>query len=166
MGVNDLLQGVTYDFYFYFSLFRTPCIHLQFVSNTTFPETESGSIIRSEEQKLSTELDHSQSSGQLSCPLTETSYFYGHNGEQKCLFLPAWWQKKIQFPKRCFKILKKIGIAQNNNNIYCLPGPRGSLVIKAVCYKPEDRGFDTRWVEFLNFPNPSVLTRPWGLLNL
>jgi hypothetical protein len=37
-------------------------------------------------------------------------------------------------------------------------GARGSLVVKALCYKPEGRGFDTRWGEFLNLPNPSGLT--------
>jgi hypothetical protein len=37
--------------------------------------------------------------------------------------------------------------------------------VKALCYKPEGRGFDTRWGEFLNLPNPSGRTRPWGLLS-
>jgi hypothetical protein len=36
----------------------------------------------------------------------------------------------------------------------------------ALCYKPEGSGFDTRWGEFLNLPNPSGHTRPWDLLNL
>jgi hypothetical protein len=27
---------------------------------------------------------------------------------------------------------------------------RGSIVVKALCYKPEGRGFDSRWGEFLN----------------
>jgi hypothetical protein len=27
---------------------------------------------------------------------------------------------------------------------------RGSVVIKALCYRPEGRGFDTRWGEFWN----------------
>jgi hypothetical protein len=39
---------------------------------------------------------------------------------------------------------------------------RGSIVVKALCYKPEGRGFDTRWGEFLNLPNLSGRTRPWG----
>jgi hypothetical protein len=30
-----------------------------------------------------------------------------------------------------------------------------SVVVKALCYKPEGRGFDTRWGEFLNLHNPS-----------
>jgi hypothetical protein len=42
---------------------------------------------------------------------------------------------------------------------------RGSVVVKALCYKPEGRGFDTR-CEFLNLPNLSGRTRPWGLLSL
>jgi hypothetical protein len=45
-------------------------------------------------------------------------------------------------------------------------GARGSVVVKALCYKPEGRGFDTRWGEFLNLPNPSGRTRHWGLLSL
>jgi hypothetical protein len=43
---------------------------------------------------------------------------------------------------------------------------RGSVVVKALCYEPEGRGFDTRWGEFLNLPNQSGRTRPWGLLSL
>jgi hypothetical protein len=45
-------------------------------------------------------------------------------------------------------------------------GARGSVVAKALCYKPEGRGFDTRWGEFLNLPNPSGHTRQWCLLSL
>jgi hypothetical protein len=41
-----------------------------------------------------------------------------------------------------------------------------SLVVKALCYKPEGRGFDTRRGEFLNVPNPSGRTRPRSLLSL
>jgi hypothetical protein len=40
------------------------------------------------------------------------------------------------------------------------------LVVKALCYKLEGRGFDSRWGEFLNLPNPSGHTRLWGLLSL
>jgi hypothetical protein len=35
----------------------------------------------------------------------------------------------------------------NNNN-----GARGSVVVKALCYKREGRGFDTRWSDILNVP--------------
>jgi hypothetical protein len=45
-------------------------------------------------------------------------------------------------------------------------GARGSAVVKALCYKPEGRGFETKLGEFLNLPNPSSRTRPWGLLSL
>jgi hypothetical protein len=45
-------------------------------------------------------------------------------------------------------------------------GARGSVVIKTLCYKPEGRGFDTRLGDFLNVPNPSGRTRPWGSLSL
>jgi hypothetical protein len=38
-------------------------------------------------------------------------------------------------------------------------GARGSVVIKALCYKPEGRGFDIGRGEFLNLPNPSGRTR-------
>jgi hypothetical protein len=41
---------------------------------------------------------------------------------------------------------------------------RGSVVIKALCYKPEGLGFETRWGEFLNLPNRSGRSRTWGLL--
>jgi membrane-associated PAP2 superfamily phosphatase len=43
---------------------------------------------------------------------------------------------------------------------------RGNVVIKALCYNPEGRGFDTRRGEFLNLSNPSDRSRPWGLLSL
>jgi hypothetical protein len=43
---------------------------------------------------------------------------------------------------------------------------RGIVVVKALCYKEEGRGFDTRWGEFLNLPNTSGRTRPWGLHSL
>jgi hypothetical protein len=33
-------------------------------------------------------------------------------------------------------------------------------------YEPEGRGFETRWGEILNLPNPSGCTRPWGLLSI
>jgi hypothetical protein len=39
-------------------------------------------------------------------------------------------------------------------------------MVKALYYKPESSGFDTRWDEFLNLPNPSGRTRRWGLLSL
>jgi hypothetical protein len=45
-------------------------------------------------------------------------------------------------------------------------GARGRVVVKALCYKPEGRGFDTRQGEFLNLPNPSGRTSPWGSLSL
>jgi hypothetical protein len=42
----------------------------------------------------------------------------------------------------------------------------GRVVVKALCYKPEGRGFDTRRGQFLNLSNPSGRTRPWDLLSL
>jgi hypothetical protein len=41
-----------------------------------------------------------------------------------------------------------------------------SVVVKVLSYEPEGRGFDTRWGDFLNLPNPSDRTRPFGLLSL
>jgi hypothetical protein len=40
-------------------------------------------------------------------------------------------------------------------------GAGGNIVVEALCYKPEGRGFDTR-CDFLNSPNPSGRTSPWG----
>jgi hypothetical protein len=45
-------------------------------------------------------------------------------------------------------------------------GACGSVVVKALGYKPEGREFKTRWGEILNLPNPSGRTRPWRLLGL
>jgi hypothetical protein len=45
-------------------------------------------------------------------------------------------------------------------------GAHGSVVVKGIYYKPEGRGFDTWWGDFLNLPNPSGRNRLWGLLNL
>jgi hypothetical protein len=46
------------------------------------------------------------------------------------------------------------------------PGTRGSLAVKALGYKPEGCGFETRWGEILNLPNRSGRTRHWSLLSL
>jgi hypothetical protein len=56
-----------------------------------------------------------------------------------------------------------------NNLLYRLFGTKGAccnIVVKLLCYKPEGRGFETRRGEFLNLPNPSGRSRPWGLLSL
>jgi hypothetical protein len=45
-------------------------------------------------------------------------------------------------------------------------GARGSVGVKALRYKPEGSGFETRFGELFNLPNPSGRTRTWGLLNL
>jgi hypothetical protein len=42
----------------------------------------------------------------------------------------------------------------------------GGVEVKALCYKPEGSEFVTRRGEFLNLPNPSGRTRPWGILGL
>jgi hypothetical protein len=41
-----------------------------------------------------------------------------------------------------------------------------STVVKALCYKPEGRVFETQSGGSLNLPNPSGITRPWGSLSL
>jgi hypothetical protein len=45
---------------------------------------------------------------------------------------------------------------------------RGSVVVEALCYKPESHGFENQWGEwtFFNLPNPSGRTRPSGLVSL
>jgi hypothetical protein len=37
-----------------------------------------------------------------------------------------------------------------SNSIGHILGACGSVVVKALCYKPEGRGFDSLWGEFLN----------------
>jgi hypothetical protein len=44
-------------------------------------------------------------------------------------------------------------------------GARGIVAVKALCYNPERRGFETRSDKFVNLPNPSGLSIPWGLLS-
>jgi hypothetical protein len=64
-------------------------------------------------------------------------------------------------------LLPLYGCQQNKFiNILIHNGARGSVVVRAICYKSEGRGFDTQRGEFLNLPNPSCCTRPWGLLSL
>jgi hypothetical protein len=44
-------------------------------------------------------------------------------------------------------------------------GARGSVVVKALRYKPEGRGLEPDQVNtFLNLPNPSDRNRSWDLL--
>jgi hypothetical protein len=45
-------------------------------------------------------------------------------------------------------------------------GSSGNVVVKALGYKLEGRGFNTRWGEFLNLLNSSGRTNPWGSLSL
>jgi hypothetical protein len=51
-------------------------------------------------------------------------------------------------------------------NYFIYLGAHGSLVVKALCYKPEGSGFDNGLGDFLNLRNPSDRTKPWGLLSL
>jgi hypothetical protein len=43
---------------------------------------------------------------------------------------------------------------------------RGSVVVKALCYELEGRGFQTPWSEFLNLPNPSSRIRKYQIKSL
>jgi hypothetical protein len=61
---------------------------------------------------------------------------------------------------------KMAWVTQKGNRIIIAPiGARISVVVKALCYKPKGRRFDSRRDDFLNLPNPSNRTRPWGLLS-
>jgi hypothetical protein len=51
-----------------------------------------------------------------------------------------------------------VGIAASNVSDLCC--------VKALGYKQEGHGFETRCGEILNLRNPSGRTRPWGLLSL
>jgi hypothetical protein len=59
-----------------------------------------------------------------------------------------------------------VPILSQINAVHTTLSACGSVVVKALCYKPEGRGIDTRWGDFLNVPNPSYRTWPWGLLSL
>jgi hypothetical protein len=54
----------------------------------------------------------------------------------------------------------------NNNDNDNNNGARGSVVVKALGYKPEGRRFENRRDEILNLPNLSGRTKPWDLLSL
>jgi hypothetical protein len=65
-----------------------------------------------------------------------------------------------------FDVLTAV-IVEIYTGVYCYTfGARGSVVVKALYYKPDDRGFQTRWGVLLDLPNPSGSTRPWDLLSL
>jgi hypothetical protein len=49
--------------------------------------------------------------------------------------------KPFAVDKSNYRSLKKI---HNLLMLYCTCGVRGSVVVKALCYKPEGRGFETR----------------------
>jgi hypothetical protein len=58
-------------------------------------------------------------------------------------------------------ILVRHNMKQNNFGTCSAWGARGSLLVKALGYKSEGRGFENRLGELLNLPNPSGCTRPW-----
>jgi hypothetical protein len=68
-------------------------------------------------------------------------------------------RSQVQFPVGSLVLQFKIVHGRRHGKIM-------NYMVKTLCYKPEGRGFDTRWGEFLNVPNPSGRTRPWGLLSL
>jgi hypothetical protein len=49
---------------------------------------------------------------------------------------------------------------------FCDYDSHGSIVVKALGYKPEGRRFETQWSEILNSPKPSGRTRLWSSLSL
>jgi hypothetical protein len=64
----------------------------------------------------------------------------------------------FRFPTSSWHITELIKY-RGNFNVF-------SLVVKALGYKQKGHGFEARWGEVLNVPNPSGHTRPWGLLSL
>jgi hypothetical protein len=48
----------------------------------------------------------------------------------------------------------------NLNIVPIFNGAHGIVVVKALCYKPEGRGFETRLGEFLNLSNLCGRIRP------
>jgi hypothetical protein len=55
----------------------------------------------------------------------------------------------------------RVEVAGFNSACVSVNGARCSIVVKALCYKPEGRGFETRRGEcFISLPNPSGLNRP------
>jgi hypothetical protein len=83
-------------------------------------------------------------------------------GQGKCLLCgPTECKWYFTIPTYVFLLFK---------TLYCWVYPRveaarGSVVVVALFYKPEGRGFE-RWINFVNLLNPSGRTRPWGLLSL
>jgi hypothetical protein len=80
------------------------------------------------------------------------------------------------FPKSTVKphITKKLWISSSiktkcniKRHLYMISRNSNDPNIKSY-YKPEGRGFNSRWGHwiFFNWPNPSGRTRPWGLLSL
>jgi hypothetical protein len=71
----------------------------------------------------------------------------------------------------CSTLIRCKGFPQGRGHLrICLLiyfGVRGSVVVKALCYKPEGIRFETLLGEciFFNLPNLSGRTRPWGLFS-
>jgi hypothetical protein len=63
-------------------------------------------------------------------------------------------------------IMQPWGTASTSNIEILKSGASGSLMVKALGYKPEGRGFETRSGDIFNLPNPSGRTRPWDSLSL
>jgi hypothetical protein len=45
--------------------------------------------------------------------------------------------------------------------LYYIPGAHGSVVVKALCYKPDGRAFETRWGEWI-LSNKTNKQTPWS----
>jgi hypothetical protein len=70
--------------------------------------------------------------------------------------------------KKCLPSLRNRTPAVQSIAIRATPPCSGSVVVEALCYKPEGRGFETGWGELIcfNLHTPSSRTKPWGLLSL
>jgi hypothetical protein len=85
-----------------------------------------------------------------------------HRGESVAAYLFYCGRAKVWVSNHFYKWVGEGGIFGLSFPLSTWTGARGSVVVKALCYKPEGRGFDARWGEFLNLTNPSGRTRPWG----
>jgi hypothetical protein len=75
--------------------------------------------------------------------------------------VPASWANYFGTKNRVLRFLCEFEVLSGYSK-----GARGSVMVKALRYKSEGRGFDNRRGEFLNLLNPSGRTRPWGLRSL
>jgi hypothetical protein len=82
-----------------------------------------------------------------------------------CVRCIVWYStlllKQHTFPQEGRKDVEGCALSCHLPRLQTVLGARGSVVVMVVVV-----GFETRWGEFLNLPNPSDRTRPWGLRSL